>query len=63
MATIKNKVDNEYVRRVGFALSFLSHNSRGRRLNPLAWLPVLTVAGFAITAVLAYLTGMLAYLR
>ena len=48
-------IDNEYVRRVGFALSFSNDNPRARRLNPFAWLPVLAVAGFAVTAWLAYL--------
>jgi hypothetical protein len=47
--------DNEYVRRVGFALSFSNVNPRVNRLNPLVWLPVLAAAGFAITALLAYL--------
>lgn len=48
-------IDNEYVRRVGFALSFSNHDPGARRSNPFAWLPVLATAGFAVTALLAYL--------
>jgi hypothetical protein len=55
MAPIDNEIDNEYVRRVGFALSYLSDNPRAKRLNPFAWLPVAAAAGFAVTALLAYL--------
>ena len=55
MALIDNKLDNEYVRRVGFAMSFLGDSPHARRLNPFALLLVLLAASFAATAVLACL--------
>lgn len=63
MASTDNKIDHEFVRRVGFAMSCLSDNPSTRRSNRFAWLPALTGAGFATTAVLAYLTAVLVYLR
>ena len=49
------EVDNEYVRRVGFALSFSNDYPRARRSIPFTWLPVLAAAGFAGMAILAFL--------
>jgi hypothetical protein len=47
-----SQTDNEYVRRVGFALS-LSDGPLVRRSNPFAWLAILAAASFAIIALLA----------
>jgi len=55
MAAMDNEMDNEYVRCVGFALSFSHDNARARRLNPFAWLSVFGGAGFTVVTVLAYL--------
>jgi hypothetical protein len=55
MAPMDTETDNEYVRRVGFALSFSHDNARARRLSPFAWLSVFGGAGFTVMAVLAYL--------
>jgi hypothetical protein len=47
-------IDNEYVRRVGFALSLSSNSARESRLNPLAWLSGLVAVIFVATALLAF---------
>jgi hypothetical protein len=46
--------DNEYVRRVGFALSLANNGLRVSCLNPFARLPVLAAVVSVVTALLVF---------